>query len=372
MNLSRKEFLSSSCISIYQESCIHETPPKPDPAGDLAEKWTELEWQALWYSGAFGTTFHTTAGTLVEIIQFGFWNREPGPDFVHAAVRIDGGQTLEGYIEWDMHVADWEHHGHSQNAAFDHVVLHVFLYKGVANHFTRTTQNREVIQVHLQSKVDLLNATPPIAHPGQCCAPLRQLSDRTIDGLIETAAKVRMQRKADQFNRAAIAHGVDEALFQGLAVALGYKLNKIPFLLLAQRAKLQLLRDQGPAAESLLFGIAGFLEDSMTNHALSIDRDYWRHLWKHWWQLRSQFAHFILQRNLWRFGMTRPGNHPHRRLGALAELARRWKEVRLLRPRLDEVAEWISGLSHPFWDRSLPIPPSGRCAFSAKRALTKY
>ena len=181
-------------------------------------------------------------------------------------------------------------------------------------------------------------------------ALLRQLSDRTIDDLIETAAKVRMQRKADQFHRAAIAHGIDEALFQALAVALGYKLNKIPFLLLAQRAKLQLLRDQGPAAESLLFGVAGFLEDRMTNRFVSIDRDYWRHLWEHWWQLRSQFAHFILQRNLWRFGMTRPSNHPHRRLGALAEWVRRWKEFRLLRPRLDEVAEWTSGLSHPFWD----------------------
>src|SRR5271165_7519423 len=201
MNLSGKEFLSSSCFSIYQESCIHETPLAPEPHGDLAEKWTELEWQALFYSGAFGTTFNTTTGAIVEIIQFGFWNREPGPDFVHAAVRLNGEQMLGGDIEWDMHVADWEHHGHSQNAAFDQVVLHIFLYKGAANHFTRTTQNREVIQVHLQSKVDLLNAIPPIAHPGQCCAPLRLLSDRTIDDLIETAAKVRMQRKADQFNR---------------------------------------------------------------------------------------------------------------------------------------------------------------------------
>ena len=159
-----------------------------------------------------------------------------------------------------------------------------------------------------------------------------------------------MQRKADQFHRAAIAHGMDEALFQAFAVALGYKLNKIPFLLLAQRAKLQLLREQGPAAESLLFGIAGFLEDRMINRATPVDRDYWRYLWEHWWQLRSQFAHLILQRNLWRFGMTRPSNHPHRRLGALAELVRRWKEVRLLPPRLDEVAEWIRGLSHSFWD----------------------
>jgi hypothetical protein len=249
-----------------------------------------------------------------------------------------------------MHVADWEHHGHSQNPAFDQVALHIFLYKGTANHFTRTTQNRQVVQVHLQSKVDLVNAHPPIAHPGLCCAPLRQLDDRRIDDLIETAAKVRMQRKADQFHRAAIAHGIDEALFQNLAVSLGYKLNKIPFLLLAQRAKLQLLREQGPAAESLLFGLAGFLEDRVTSRTVATDCDYWRHLWEHWWQLRSRFTQFILQRNLWRFGMTRPSNHPHRRLGALAELVRRWKEVRLLRPRLDEVAEWISGLSHPFWD----------------------
>ena len=249
-----------------------------------------------------------------------------------------------------MHVADWERHGHALNPAFDHVVLHVFLYKGAANHFTRTNQNREVIQVHLQSKVDLLSVNPPIAHPGQCCAPLRHLGDRKIDDLIETAAKVRIQRKADQFHRTAIAHGMDEALFQAFAVALGYKLNKIPFLLLAQRAKLQLLREQGPAAESLLFGIAGFLEDRMIDCATPVDRGYWRYLWEHWWQLRSQFAHLILQRNLWRFGMTRPGNHPHRRLGALAELVRRWKEVRLLRPRLNEVAEWIGGLSHSFWD----------------------
>jgi hypothetical protein len=37
-----------------------------------------MQWQALWYSEAFGTTFNTTTGVLVEIIQFGFWNREPG------------------------------------------------------------------------------------------------------------------------------------------------------------------------------------------------------------------------------------------------------------------------------------------------------
>ena len=118
---SPKQCPSLSCLAIYQESCVHPAPLLNEPASPLTEKWTELEWQALWYSGAFGTTFQSTNGAVVEIIQFGFWNREPGPDFVHAAIRVDGEHTLEGDIEWDMHVADWERHGHAENPAFDQV-----------------------------------------------------------------------------------------------------------------------------------------------------------------------------------------------------------------------------------------------------------
>jgi uncharacterized protein DUF2851 len=339
-----------NCVSIYQETPVPDVSRTSEPLGHFAEKWTELEWQALWYSGAFGTAFRSTEGILVEIIQFGFWNRESGPDFVHAAIRLDGGVTKEGDIEWDMHVADWERHGHSQNPAFDKVVLHVFLYTGGASHFTRTTQNREVIQIHLQKEVDLIESTPPLAHPGRCSAPLRELSMATIDSLIEAAAHIRMQKKTDHFRRAAVVHGMDEALFQALASAFGYKLNKLPFLLLAERAKLRLLREYGSAAEGLLFGLAGFLEDPEINRTAVSHHEYLRRLWEHWWRVRSQFERHILERKIWKFGMTRPSNHPHRRLGALAELVRRWKEIRLLRPALEDVAKWFGTLSHEFWD----------------------
>jgi Protein of unknown function (DUF2851) len=341
---------SAFCESIYYQICGRQTPVVFEPPGTLTEKWNELEWQALWYSGAFGTTFRTVSGALVEIIQFGFWNREPGPDFVHASLRVDGERLLQGDIEFDMHVADWERHGHSQNPAFDRVILHLFIHKGGASYFTRTTTNREILQVHLQGEIDRIRLNPPIAQPGRCSAPLRQIPARTIDEIIETAARIRMQRKSDQLRRAALVHGMDDAIFQAFAVALGYKSNKIPFLVLAQRANLKSLREHGPAAESLLFGIAGFLEDKRIIRTASPDQDYWRRLWEHWWQLRSQFEHLILRQNLWNFGMARPNNHPHRRLGALAELVRRWKEFRMLSPRLDSVGEWISRLSHPYWD----------------------
>jgi len=108
----------STCLGVYREATDLHALQVHEPLGQIAEKWTELEWQALWYSGAFGTTFRSTDGALIEIIQFGFWNRESGPDFVYAAIRIDGNRTCEGDVEWDMHVADWERHGHSQNSAF--------------------------------------------------------------------------------------------------------------------------------------------------------------------------------------------------------------------------------------------------------------
>src|ERR1700726_4274897 len=147
------KFLCSFRESVYQQAYTPITPRLGEPSNRLAEKWSELEWQALWYSGAFGTTFRSVSGSLVEITQFGFWNREPGPDFVHASLRVDGDKLLEGDIELDIHVADWDRHGHSQNPDFDRVILHLFLRQGGATYFTRTSLHQEVIQVHLQTEI---------------------------------------------------------------------------------------------------------------------------------------------------------------------------------------------------------------------------
>jgi Protein of unknown function (DUF2851) len=347
--------IDSPFLQLYRKACTQCSSIVSEPVDDYARKWSELEWQALWYSGSFGTLFRTTTGALVEIVQFGFWNREAGPDFIHAVIRIDGKADLEGDIELDLHVADWDYHGHSTNPAFNQVVLHLYLHRSGADHFTRTADNRAIAQVHLQKEIERFSLEPPIAHPGHCCAPLEQLSDDKIDQLIETAAQIRVERKAEHFRRAAFVHGIDEALFQSIAVALGYKFNKVAFLLLAQRAKLRDLRDQGLAAESILFGLAGFLENSPTDDVQLSNRDYHRYLWEHWWRVRGQFSGLILKKETWKFGATRPSNHPHRRLGALTELVRRWREVRLLPPRLGEVADWFAQLAHPFWDRHFTL-----------------
>src|SRR5947208_17120124 len=85
------------------------------PLFALPKIQNELELQARWFAGEFGRKFQTLTGEPVEIVQFGFWNREAGPDFQDAAARIADGPILHGAIEIDLLDRNWELHGHATN-----------------------------------------------------------------------------------------------------------------------------------------------------------------------------------------------------------------------------------------------------------------
>jgi Protein of unknown function (DUF2851) len=337
---------------LYTDFLGRRSPVCAENQAPLTRLWSELEWQALWYSGSLGTAFRAVNGALVEIVRFGFWNRETGPDFVAAVIRIDG-ETLAGDIELDLSATDWDQHGHSQNENFERVVLHVFVNRPAVEFFTRTASNREVIQVVLPREFEITEKTltPAIATIGRCQAHLQKLSDSAVNSLLEAAAQIRIRRKLAQLRRAIKVHGADEAIFQAIAVCLGYKRNKIPFLLLSQRLPLNRLRQDLEGVEALLFGVSGFLETrddraTNTNQAAS----YRESLWRRWWRRRAEFSASLVPNKLWVLGGSRPANHPHRRVGALASLVTNWSKFRLTRPDLDAVQHWLVELSHPFWD----------------------
>ena len=346
--------LRSLYLSALEIPSVEEQPA-------LSRRWSELEYQALWYAGAFGSSFRSTNGSLVEVIQFGFWNREPGPDFVNTVIRLDGTQEFKGDIELDINIGDWERHGHGDNSAFRNVVLHLFLQNSGSEFFTRTIDHREVTQVQLKTSGMMLTDTgTALAKPGACCAPLSSLSEGQLDQIIETAARIRLEKKSLALRRSVRIHGIDEALFQALAIALGYKWNKIPFLIIAQRATLARLRSDPAVAEAILFGLSGFLEHSFA--ASQQDDRYLNMLWTHWWKMRSELHELMLRADLWRLGGSRPNNHPHRRLGALAQIAAGWSDFRKLTTDLNAAVVWFQRLTHPFWDfhYSLQSAPAQR------------
>src|SRR4029077_2174762 len=165
-----------------------------------------------------------------------------------------------------------------------------------------------------------------LARPGRCQAPLKDLPEERVLSVIGAASSFRQQRKAARLRTMAENHGRDEALFQELAAALGYKQNKLPFTLLAQRLPIAVLRAHEDIAEALLFGVAGFLAMPDLSVYESETRVYLRTLWDQWWRHRDEMQRLILPGKLWRMSGARPLNHPQRRLGALAAIAREWPQ----------------------------------------------
>jgi len=326
-----------------------ETPSAPLPS--------ELELQALWFAGAFGRDFRTTCGKAVRIVQFGEWNRGAGPDFIQCAVEI-GGETHTGPLELDPDSSAWEAHGHAINPAFRDVVLHVVFQSGGRRDFIRTCEHREVPQV-LISELQLSDALNrpqrevAIAHPGRCVYPLKNLTTSAVASLLDEAAVYRANLKAGRWLKTEDVHGRDAALFQSTAETLGYRGNALAMRLLAQRAPLSLLKSEGPAAEAVLFGTAGFLSPHLHEQAPPDTRDYLRGLWDAWWKSRSRFEATGSRAIPWKTHGQRPANHPHRRVGALAALVKVWPQYRrlaLARPfAVKPVVDFLHSLDHEFW-----------------------
>jgi hypothetical protein len=315
---------------------------------------SELEMQARWFAGDFGNSFTSTRGNKIDIVQFGTWNREAGPDFSDAAISVNGGEAIRGSIEIDLLDRNWELHGHATNPAFEQTVLHVFVERSNREFFTRTKSHRNVpqVQLDLAALSDAFSTNVALARPGRCQAPLRNLPEEGVRSVLEAAAQFRLQRKCTRIRGKIDNHGRDEALFQEIAAALGYKENKLPFTLLAQRLPLKFLREHSAEAEALLFGVAGFLQAPDLDVYARSTRKYVRNLWDRWWPHRDELQRLILPREVWKISSTRPANHPQRRLAALAALAINWATFAKRLSKRDQRAltDFLLGLQHSFWN----------------------
>jgi hypothetical protein len=338
----------------YEEWHDRVTLTRERPLFRMPRRYSELEIQAHWFAGDFGRDCRTVEGDAVRVVQFGVWNHEAGPDFAEAAVSINGAPARSGCIELDMDARDWERHGHSENPNYENVVLHVCLHTGSEDFFTRTAQHRHVPRVLLDLE-RLITEPPnplPEAKPGRCVAPLRELSKEKVCNVLLEAAQFRLRRKANALGMMRDLHGPDEALYQAIATTFGYKNNKLPFTVLAQRLPLRTLLAARDDADALLFGVSGFLGATDLAAFEGTTRSYLRGLWEKWWPRRVEFGRLVLAADLWKRSGQRPANHPQRRLAALARVVAEWPKVRALRKRCApaEIRKFFEELRDPYWE----------------------
>ena len=92
----------------------------------------------------------TEEGEKVEILEFGFHNKDSGPDFTNGKVKI--GETVwVGNIEIHLNSSDWKKHNHQNDKAYDNVILHV-----VYNYDCEitTTRGSVIPTLELKNRID--------------------------------------------------------------------------------------------------------------------------------------------------------------------------------------------------------------------------
>jgi len=253
----------------------------------------------------------------------GFASVEGGPDFRGAVIQIGDAAPRSGDVEIDLRVGGWRAHGHDRNPTFKNVLLHVVWDDA------RPMPNAPPV-LPLSHSLDaplgelglwLENESPrdlPENLRGQCCVALRELDETRQGKILDSAARVRFQAKAGQFRARARHAGWEQALWEGLFRALGYKHNIWPMQNLAEsRLRWTPGVDPAFALQARLLGISGLLPAELTRAQAGGD-GYLRRVWDCWWRERDAFSDCILPRAVWKFHGLRPANHPQRRLALAA------------------------------------------------------
>jgi hypothetical protein len=213
-------------------------------------------------------------------------------------------------------------HGHAQNKNYKQVILHV-VWNGVEASPPRPTLIlNPVLDAPVTELATWLTSEAAGAFPGglagQCCAPLRELPPERLLELLQQAGLVRLYAKASQMQARARQAGWEQALWEGLFRALGYKHNIWPMQRLAELKPRLLPGKERPGiiqTQARLLGAGGLLPKELTRAQERTDL-YLKKLWDCWWREREVFADCQIPRDLWRFGGMRPANHPERRLAA--------------------------------------------------------
>ncbi len=287
----------------------------------------------------------TLDAAILRVLHPGFWNREAGPDFTGAVLQFGSDPPRAGDVEIDLRTPGWRAHGHAVNPAYRNVILHVVWEASApAVPAFPTLPLRSCLDAPVEELLAWmdLDLEPPALVLGLCHRPLRQLPEPVVTELLHQAALVRLERKGRELAARARHVGWEQALWEGLCAALGYKHNVWPMRRLAELWPR--LADRGLPAEPLLLqarllGLGGLLPHDPPPK----NRPGWiqlRLLWDSWWRERDALTEFALPRSLWRLGGVRPANHPQRRLA----LAAHWAARGDLPHRLED---WFHGRPSP-------------------------
>ncbi len=281
--------------------------------GKMEENFLQYVWQQRLFPVL---DLHTTDGASLEVIHVGDLNRNAGPDFFNAKIKINGTLWV-GNVEIHVHASDWRRHGHQHDHAYDNVILHVVyecdeqitrldgkpipqfvlpLLPKVKDEYAALLSSR--LWIPCADRISAVN--PLFAHiwMDSCLAERLERKTKAVCQLLD-------HTKGDWEN----------ALYIFLARSFGFGLNADNFESLARSLPLPYIRKHRSSlfqVEALLFGQSGLMDRANS------EDDYLHGLRVEYQFLKQKFSLIPMDGVRWRMLRLRPQNFPHVRIAQFA------------------------------------------------------
>ena len=302
----------------------------------------------------------TTDGKPVEVIDPGLHNRNAGPDFFNAKVRI--GDTLwVGNVEIHLKASDWYQHGHDSDPRYNNVVLHVC---ETVDRDVMTAEGHYLPQLQLDIPATVREHYEELLHTDQyppCYRIIPDLSRLTVHAWMAALQTERLERKTEDIRRRAerLNGSWEDAFFVTLARNYGFGINGEAFEKWAYNVPLNAVahhRDDLFQIEAIFMGQAGLLElDTIPAHYQkdALNDGYFARLRNEYQYLAHKFTLTPMDAARWNFLRLRPQNFPHIRISQLANLYYQQKlnlSALIECQTIDDLKRLLHSQVTPYWE----------------------
>lgn len=279
------------------------------------EELLQYVWKYKLYPG---DSLVTTDGRTVEVIDPGMQNRDAGPDFFNAKVKI-GGRLWAGNVEIHRSSDQWMEHGHHQDKAYNSVILHL---AERVNLEIRNEAGQTVPQCRLMVPPGLKDNSEFLVYSDgslPCQSLLFSLPKSLFSTYLPRLTAERLERKRDDVivMLERFKNSWDEVFYVMLSRNFGFGVNADAFerLALSLPFKYLLKHEQDiEQLEALLFGQAGFL-----NNPIEGD-DYHEKLRGEYRFLKRKYSLKGMEDYLFKRMRVRPRSFPELRIAQMASI----------------------------------------------------